>query len=612
MMRTHTCGEIRPSMIGHKVVLAGWARLVRDHGGVMFIDLADRYGTSQIVFDPEAIEDPARRKSLSEIVSKVGREYVLRVEGVVREREPDTEDPRNPTGEVEVAISEIEILSESEVPPFELIEQKESLLANEDVRMEYRFLDLRRAKMMNHIVVRNKVASIVRNFLWKKGFLEIETPCLVRSTPEGARDFLVPSRLHPGKFYALPQSPQLYKQLLMIGSADKYFQLARCFRDEDARADRQPEFTQVDIEMSFVDEEDIMGLIEELLAEIWLKVKGKEIKRPFKRVPYDDAMSKYGTDSPDTRFGLEIVDVTEICKRSDYSIFQTVIKKGGRVKCIDARQIFRIDADKPEDQRRFGRNWIDRLIQWTKDQGAKGLTWMKVVGDKTESNIVKYFSEEVQRELVKAAGGRDGDLLLFIADDERQATELAGRLREKLGAEMGLIPDTDEFIWIVDFPLFDIPAPGARPVATHHPFTSPKEQTLEYLKKHKPSEMRARAYDIVLNGVEIGGGSIRIHRSDVQEKVLEILGISQEEAEKKFGFLLRALDYGAPPHGGIALGFDRLVALLLGLDSIKDTIAFPKNKRFQSLVDGSPSAVDEAQLRELQILSLAGEEEKEE
>jgi len=612
MMRTHTCGEIRPSMIGHKVVLAGWARLIRDHGGVMFIDLADRYGTSQVVFDPEAIEDQDKRRRLREIVDRIGREFVLRVEGIVRPREPDTEDPRNPTGEVEVAISDIEILSESEVPPFELIEQKESLLANEDVRMEYRFLDLRRTKMMNCLVVRNKVASIVRNFLWKKGFLEIETPCLVRSTPEGARDFLVPSRLHPGKFYALPQSPQLYKQLLMIGSADKYFQLARCFRDEDARADRQPEFTQIDIEMSFVDEEDVMQLVEELLAEIWLKVKGKELKRPFRRISYDDAMSKYGTDSPDTRFGLEIVDVTDICRRSDYSIFQTVIKKGGRVKCIDARQIFRIDADKPEEERRFGRNWIDRLIQWTKDQGAKGLTWMKVVGEKTESNIVKYFSEEVQKELVRAVGGRDGDLLLFIADEERQAAELAGRLREKLAAEMGLIPDTDEFVWIVDFPLFDIPAPGARPVATHHPFTSPKEQTLEYLERHRPAEMRARAYDIVLNGVEIGGGSIRIHRSDVQRKVLEILGISHEEAEKKFGFLLRALDYGAPPHGGIALGFDRLVALLLGLDSIKDTIAFPKNKRFQSLVDGSPSTVDEAQLRELQILSLAGEEEKEE
>lgn len=598
-------------MIGQKVILAGWARLIRDHGGVIFIDLVDRYGASQVVFDPETIGEEVRRKHLSEIVGKVGREYVLKVEGVVREREPGTEDPRNPTGEVEVAISDIEILSESEVPPFELIEQKEGMLANEDVRMEYRFLDLRRTKMISNLTMRNKVASIVRNFLWKKGFLEIETPCLVRSTPEGARDFLVPSRLHPGMFYALPQSPQLYKQLLMIGSVDRYFQLARCFRDEDARADRQPEFTQIDIEMSFVDKEDIIQLIEELLAEIWLKVKGKELKRPFKRLPYDEAISKYGTDSPDIRFGLEIVDVTEICKRSNYSIFQTVIKKGGCVKCIDARQIFRIDADKPEDERRFGRNWIDRLIQWMKDQGAKGLTWMKVVGDKTESNIVKYFSEEVQKEIVRAMGGRDGDLLLFIADEQRQARELAGRLREKLGADMGLIPDIDEFVWIIDFPLFDVPAPGARPVSMHHPFTSPKEQTLEYLEKHRLAEMKARAYDIVLNGVEIGGGSIRIHRSDVQQRVLEILGISREEAEKKFGFLLRALDYGAPPHGGIALGFDRLVALLLGLDSIKDTIAFPKNKKFQSLVDGSPSAVDEAQLRELQILSLASEREQE-
>ncbi|MDH4123631.1 MAG: aspartate--tRNA ligase, partial [Thermoplasmata archaeon] len=319
---------------------------------------------------------------------------------------------------------------------------------------------------------------------------------------------------------------------------------------------------------------------------------------------------KYGTDSPDTRFGLEIVDVTEICSKSDYSIFQSVIKKDGSVKCINAQQIFNIDSDKPEDQRRFGRNWIDRLIEWTKDQGAKGLTWMKVVGDKTESNIVKYFSDKVQVDLVKAMGGKDGDLLLFIADDSRQASEFAGRLRERLGAEMGLIPDRDEFVWIVDFPLFDIPSPGARPQAMHHPFTSPKEQTLEYLENHRPEEMKARAYDIVLNGIEIGGGSIRIHSSDVQQKALEILGISKESAERKFGFLLKALRFGAPPHGGIALGFDRLIALLTGLDSIKDTIVFPKNKKFQSLVDGSPSSVDEAQLRELQILSLAGEEEK--
>ena len=608
-MRTHTCGEIRSTHIGKKVKLAGWARLIRDHGGVLFIDLCDRYGSSQVVFDPEAVE-ASKKKDIEKLTQEIGREFVLRVEGEVRKREPDTEDPRNPTGEVEVAITDLEILSRSEIPPFELIEQKEGMLANEDVRMEYRFLDLRRAKMMDNLLVRNKVASIVRNFFWKQGFIEVETPLLVRSTPEGARDFLVPSRVNPGQFYALPQSPQLYKQLLMIGSVDRYFQLAKCLRDEDARADRQPEFTQIDLEMSFIDEEDVMGVVEEMLAEIWLKVKGVEIKRPFPRMKYDAAIEKYGTDSPDTRFGLEIVDVTEICSKSDYSIFQSVIKKDGSVKCINAQQIFNIDSDKPEDQRRFGRNWIDRLIEWTKDQGAKGLTWMKVVGDKTESNIVKYFSDKVQVDLVKAMGGKDGDLLLFIADDSRQASEFAGRLRERLGAEMGLVPDRDEFVWIVDFPLFDILSPGARPQAMHHPFTSPKEQTLEYLENHRPEEMKARAYDIVLNGIEIGGGSIRIHSSDVQQKALEILGISKESAERKFGFLLKALRFGAPPHGGIALGFDRLIALLTGLDSIKDTIVFPKNKKFQSLVDGSPSSVDEAQLRELQILSLAGEEEK--
>jgi len=608
-MRTHTCGEITGSCVGQKVVLAGWVRLIRDHGGILFIDLADRYGTSQVVFDPNSIDSSVRDR-ITKIINSLGREYVLRAEGVVRKRIEGTADPRNPTGMVEILVSEAEVLSPSEVPPFEIIEQKESLLANEDLRMEYRFLDMRRQKLMNNLVVRNKAASIVRNFFWKKGFLEVETPNLVRSTPEGARDFLVPSRIHPGEFYALPQSPQLYKQLLMMGSVDRYFQIARCFRDEDARADRQPEFTQIDVEMSFIVEEDIMRLVEEMLVELWMKIKGQDIKTPFPRLPYDVAMERYGTDSPDTRFGLEITDVTEICRRSQYAVFLSVIKKEGRVKCINAKQILNIDLEKPEDQRRFGRNWIDRLIQWTKDQGAKGLTWMKVVGDKTESNIVKYFDDDVQSALVKAMGGEDGDLLLFIADEPARASDMSGRLREKLGAEMGLIPeDKDEFLWIVDFPLFDIPSPGARPQAKHHPFTSPKEQTVGYLDM-PPAEVKARAYDVVLNGIEIGGGSIRIHRPDVQAKVLEILGIGEAEAEQKFGFLLKALRYGAPPHGGLAFGFDRLVASLLGLDSIKDTIAFPKNKKFQSLVDGSPSPVSEAQLRELQILSLASEEDQ--
>ena len=610
MMRTHNCGEITGSHVGQKVVLAGWVRLIRDHGGILFIDLADRYGTSQVVFDPNSIESSIRGR-IAKVISSLGREYVLRVEGAVRNRVEGTADPRSPTGTVEILISEAEVLNTSEVPPFEIIEQKEALLANEDLRMEYRFLDMRRQKLMNNLVVRNKAASIVRNFFWKKGFLEIETPNLVRSTPEGARDFLVPSRIHPGAFYALPQSPQLYKQLLMMGSVDRYFQIARCFRDEDARADRQPEFTQIDIEMSFIGEEDIMRLVEEMLAELWMKIKGQDVKTPFPRLSYDVAMEKYGTDSPDTRFGLEISDVTEVCKRSQYAVFLSVIKKEGRVKCINAKQILNIDSDKPEDQRRFGRNWVDRLIQWTKDQGAKGLTWMKVVGGKTESNIVKYFDDEVQSSLVNAMGGEDGDLLLFIADEPSRASDFAGRLRERLGAEMGLIPqDKDEFIWIVDFPLFDVPSPGARPQAKHHPFTSPKEQTVEYLDQ--PSQdVKARAYDVVLNGIEIGGGSIRIHSPDVQAKVLEILGIGEAEAEQKFGFLLKALRYGAPPHGGLAFGFDRLVASLLGLDSIKDTIAFPKNKKFQSLVDGSPSPVNEAQLRELQILSLASEDDQE-
>lgn len=610
-MRTHTCGEILSSDIGKKVALAGWTRLIRDHGGVLFIDLADRYGLSQVVFDPDCYESAEKRDSLAEIVQSIGREYVVRIEGIVRERAEGTVDPRNPTGDVEVLITDAQVLSKSEVPPFELIEQKESMLASEDIRMEYRYLDLRRTKMMNHLKMRNKVASIIRNSLWKRGFLEIETPMLVRSTPEGARDFLVPSRHSPGKFYALPQSPQLYKQLLMVGAVDRYFQLAKCFRDEDARTDRQPEFTQIDIEMSFIDEEDIITLIEELMAEIWYKTKGKELERPFRRIPYDEALQKYGTDSPDIRFDLEIIDVTDICKESQYTVFLSIIDKSGRVKCINAKQILSIDAEKPEDQRRFGRNWIDRLIEWTKDQGAKGLTWMKVVDGKVESNIVKYFDESVQRKLVKAMGGVEGDLLLFIADDYRRSTEFAGKLREMLGKEMDLIPrEKDAFVWIVDYPLFDIPVASARLQPTHHPFTSPLEQTLDYLK-NDPATLRARAYDIVLNGAELGGGSIRIHTSEVQERVLEMLGISKRESKEKFGFLLTALKYGAPPHGGIALGLDRLVASILGSESIKDVIAFPKNKKFQSLVDGSPSSVEEEQLKELQLLSLASDEDLE-
>jgi len=588
-------------------MLTGWTRLVRDHGGVLFIDLVDRYGSTQVVFDPECYESSGEKEKLEKVIEGVAREFVIRVNGIIRNRVEGTVDTRNPTGEVEVLMREIEILSESEVPPFELIEQKETMLANEDMRMEYRYLDLRRPKMIDFLELRNRVSSIIRTNLWKKHFLEVETPMLVRSTPEGARDFLIPSRHNPGKFYALPQSPQLYKQLLMIAGVDRYFQLARCFRDEDTRADRQPEFTQVDIEMSFVDEEDIIDVIEDLLSDIWLNVIGKKLERPFRRISYHESLERYGTDSPDLRFGLEIVDVTDICRESKYSTFLSLIKKGGTVKGINAKQIFAIDADKPEEKRKFGRNWIDRLIDWTKDAGAKGLSWMKVVDGKTESNIVKYFDEDVQGRLVKAMGGAEDDLLLFIADEPRRATELSGRLREHLAKEMDLLPkDRDEFVWIVDYPLFDLPAAGTKPQSMHHPFTSPKEQTLEYLDGD-PRELKARAYDFVLNGVELGGGSIRVHRTDVQKKILKLLGISQKEAEEKFGFLLRALRYGAPPHGGIALGLDRLIACLVGVDSIKDIIAFPKNKKFQSLMDGSPSEVDEDQLKELQILSLASE-----
>lgn len=612
MLRTHTCGALRRSDIGREVRLAGWVRLLRDHGGVLFVDLADRFGTSQVVFDPGEVRDEAARRQLREAFQSLGREDVLVVSGKVRDRVEGTADPRNPTGEVEVLAFSAERLSRAKTPPFEVIEQKEHLLASEDIRFKHRYLDLRRRPLIRALEQRAKIIGRIRTFLEAEAFLEVETPTLVKSTPEGARDFLVPSRTQPGRFYALPQSPQLYKQLLMVGGLDRYYQIAKCFRDEDARADRQPEFTQLDLEMSFVDEEDIMGLIERLLQTLWQEFLGVRLDPPFERTAFDVVMKRYGTDSPDCRFELHIIELSDLAALSDYTVFTSVLARGGKVKCLNATGALTRDLDKPEDERRFGRKGLDRLIEWTKRQGAKGLTWMRVTDAGLDSNIVKYFSPELQRKIAERMAAKPGDLLLFIADHEPVALEVMGKLRLRLGEELGLIdPKAWKFLWVIDWPLFVPGAASDRPVAMRHPFTSPKYPTLDYLDGD-PTTLRARAFDLVLNGVEIGSGSIRIHDPQVQARIFDLLRMGKHEAHERFGFLLEALSHGAPPHGGVALGLDRLVALMVGAESIKDVIAFPKNKKFQSLVDGSPGKVSEAQLRELQLLSLAARKEKEE
>jgi aspartyl-tRNA synthetase len=607
MMRTHNCGKLRPDDLGKTVTLAGWVRFRRDHGGVLFFDLADANGTTQLVFDPEATSDKIDKKRLLDVLNTFGRESVIRASGVVRKRVPGTEDPRNPTGAVEVLIEQADLLNASKPIPFEVAEQKNSMLPNEDLRIRYRYLDLRRPQMMANLRFRHQFISAVREALNQAEFIEVETPMLTRSTAEGARDFLVPSRIQPGHFYALPQSPQLFKQMLMVGSFERYYQIARCFRDEDSRADRQPEFTQMDLEMSFVEEKDIQVTVEQVLGQVWMKLYNKQLKTPFQRMSYADAMSRFGTDAPDLRFGLEIVEVTDIVKDASYTIFQQVLKKGGIVVCLNLRRDMAKDTSDQSDG--VGRKEVDRLIDWAKQQGMGGLTWMRGTVDGLESNIAKYFPAEVRAALAQRMIAEEGDLLLYLAGPRMPTLKAAGALRLKLGRDNGLMGKEHQFVWLVDCPLFQKDPVTGKLTAFHHPFVRPLNGDI--VEADDLTGIRGISYDLVLDGSEIGSGSMRNHDPAVQRKVFHLLGMSDEDIEREFSFFLEALEYGAPPHGGIALGLDRLVSILLGCESIREVIAFPKNKKFQSLVDGSPAPVDKGKLSELMLLSLAEEEERE-
>lgn len=585
MERTYA-GTLRKGDVGKEVLLRGWVYRWRDHGGLVFIDLRDRSGIVQIVFSPD-------RSSAAHAGShKLRSEYVIEVRGTVQERPEETLNPHLPTGEVEVYIDSLDVLNVSRTPPFSL-EETEGV--GEDMRLKYRYLDLRRPRMLRNMEVRHRVTLAARNYFDANGFLEIETPMLTKSTPEGARDFLVPSRMTPGSFYALPQSPQIFKQILMVAGVERYFQIVKCFRDEDLRADRQPEFTQIDIEMSFIQEEDIYRLVEGLVQTIYGVAAGIEIKTPFPRYRYDDVMLRFGSDKPDLRFGLEISDVSDLALRTEFGVFKSVVEKGGVVRGI------RVPCGQE-----FSRKDIDDLIKHAQQLGAGGMAWLRLKDGKLVSNIAKYFPEEILEQLVKCFEPAEGDLIGFIAGPEKVAVETLGALRAEFGRRFGLVDENRlSFIWVTDYPLLEWDEKEKRYFSVHHPFTSPVEEDLE-LFDTDPARIRARAYDLVLNGVEIGGGSIRIHRKDVQERVFRELNITPEEAESKFGFLLSALSYGAPPHGGLALGLDRIVMLLTGEKSIRDVIAFPKTQRGFCLMSEAPSRVTDEQIEELG-LSLADE-----
>ncbi len=578
--RTHTCGELKSKNVNETAVLMGWVDRRRDHGGLIFIDLRDRYGVTQIRVDPSS--------SAYEESKKLRAEYVVAYTGIVERRPDDMINTGLPTGEIELSAKEIEVLNVSKTPPFQITGTQNP---SEDLRLKYRYLDLRNPAIQKKMLMRNQIYKVVRDYFCEQGFAEIETPYLMKSTPEGARDYLVPSRVWQGRFYALPQSPQTYKQLLMISGFDRYFQIVRCFRDEDLRADRQPEFTQIDVEMSFIDEEDIFTVVEGLMKILFKQILDINIKTPFERISYNDAMKKYGSDRPDLRYGLIIHDISKVVAGSDFKVFKNTVQSGGVVAglCLSGGA-------------KYSRKQIDDLIAYAKDRGAGGLVPVKIKEKDWESNLSKFFSQEARQQIMAEFQAVDGDLLLFVADKKQQTLSVLGELRAYLGRHENLI-DSNEYriAWIVDFPLFEYSSDEERYVARHHPFTSPKPDHMKWLFSH-PEQVNARAYDLVLNGIEIAGGSIRISTSELQSQVFKALGIDKREAEDKFGFLLEALSYGAPPHGGIAFGFDRLVMLFTQSASIRDVIAFPKTARAVSLMDSAPTPVRPKQLEELGII----------
>lgn len=579
--RTHA-GTLRDVNVGETVTVKGWVNKRRDLGGLIFIDLRDRSGIVQVVFNPE------RSTEALEIADSVRTEYVVEITGEVVKRDPSTFNPLLETGEIEIMADEIKILNKSKTVPFQIDGHAE---VSEDVRLKYRYLDLRRKELQDTFKLRSQITQVIRNYLNDEGFLEMETPILTKSTPEGARDYLVPSRVNKGEFYALPQSPQLFKQLLMVSGFEKYYQIARCFRDEDLRADRQPEFTQIDIETSFMSSDEIMEMAEKMIQRVMKETKGIDIELPLPRLPYQEAMDRYGSDKPDTRFGLELIDVKDVVANTSFKVFKTAVDNNGKVALLNVKG----GAEK------FSRKDIDALTDYAKIYGAKGLAWVKVEDGTMAGPIVKFLSEEEQEGLLERADAENGDLLLFGADKPSIVYDTLGALRLKLGKDLGLIDEEKfNFLWVTDWPLLEYDEDLKRYTAAHHPFTMPAEEDIEKLATD-PGNVRANAYDIVLNGYELGGGSLRIYQREQQDQMFKALGFSEEEAQSQFGFLLDALEFGAPPHGGIALGLDRIVMLLAGRNNLRDTILFPKTSSAADLMTEAPSRVSDAQLEELAL-----------